>query len=488
MAFDPSLHQLILFGGEGSNGSFLGDTWAWNGASWYQLPPGPAGSPGARRGASLALGPNGNLVLFGGAGPVAASIPSPTTTPTTAPPGTAPAGPATGGASPSASEPAVAVLGDTWQWTAKGWAPSSAAGPSPRWGAAMAYDSSDRSTVLYSGDTAAPGDPPGLAGDTWTWDGTGWTRRSPEVSPPGRFDALMSDDPAAGGVLLVTGDTGSGVLADGWIWDGAGWSQPASTRLPGRAGAAGAYDRAGAATVVFAGAAAGGAALGDTELVATIPPVAAPPTTAAPSPTTVAVRPGSTPTSTTTEAPGRASPTTTVAGHTSATSTVKRSPGPTTASGSAIGSPGPAVMSLRASRHDVRRGASVRLAGSGFGPGTPVTVTFHSTPALVGRFVAGPSGRFTATVSVPNWASPGEHHFVAAGVTAQGRPATLLASVFVLAPGGQQGGPSQAVELAMIGLALLIPGGAWLAMTGAGWWRRRSPAAPASPISRSEAE
>ena len=36
MAFDPKLHQLILFGGDGANGQPLGDTWAWNGASWYE--------------------------------------------------------------------------------------------------------------------------------------------------------------------------------------------------------------------------------------------------------------------------------------------------------------------------------------------------------------------------------------------------------------------------------------------------------------------
>jgi hypothetical protein len=35
MAFDAKLHQLILFGGEGTGGRLLSDTWAWNGASWY---------------------------------------------------------------------------------------------------------------------------------------------------------------------------------------------------------------------------------------------------------------------------------------------------------------------------------------------------------------------------------------------------------------------------------------------------------------------
>jgi hypothetical protein len=71
LAYDASLHQLILFGGEAANGSQLDDTWAWNGQSWVPLATQQAASgtgPAAREGASLAVDATGNLVLFGGTG------------------------------------------------------------------------------------------------------------------------------------------------------------------------------------------------------------------------------------------------------------------------------------------------------------------------------------------------------------------------------------------------------------------------------------
>src|SRR5574337_1256885 len=46
--------------------------------------------------------------------------------------------------------------------------------PSPRAGAAMAYDATRQTTVLFSGAKADA--------DTWTWDGFTWTRQSPAMS------------------------------------------------------------------------------------------------------------------------------------------------------------------------------------------------------------------------------------------------------------------------------------------------------------------
>ena len=72
MAYDPTTKQTVLFGGQvsGSDGTFLGDTWIWNGGKWAEAH--PQNSPSPRFGArSLAYdGANGNLVLFGGSGGV----------------------------------------------------------------------------------------------------------------------------------------------------------------------------------------------------------------------------------------------------------------------------------------------------------------------------------------------------------------------------------------------------------------------------------
>ena len=92
---------------------------------------------------------------------------------------------------------------------------------------------------------------------------------------------------------------------------------------------------------------------------------------------------------------------------------------------------------------------------------------------MVGQSLVGPSGAFSATVSVPRSASPGQHHLEATGTSPQGRQTVLLASVIVMPRAGHST-VTPAVKATMVGLALVIPGAAWLGMTGAGWWRRRS--------------
>ncbi len=65
MVYDPATGQLVLFGGEGYGGDYLGDTWTWNGTTWTQQY--PTTSPPARDGASMDYDPGtGQLVLFGG--------------------------------------------------------------------------------------------------------------------------------------------------------------------------------------------------------------------------------------------------------------------------------------------------------------------------------------------------------------------------------------------------------------------------------------
>lgn len=65
MAFDPSTNQLILFGGFDNSGNSLNDTWNWNGTTWTQLS--PPTSPPVRGAASMAFDTATNqMILFGG--------------------------------------------------------------------------------------------------------------------------------------------------------------------------------------------------------------------------------------------------------------------------------------------------------------------------------------------------------------------------------------------------------------------------------------
>jgi hypothetical protein len=109
-------------------------------------------------------------------------------------------------------------------------------------------------------------------------------------------------------------------------------------------------------------------------------------------------------------------------------------------------------------------------------PHAVILITFHSTPYLVGRTVANASGSFSATVSVPEDAASGTHHFVAAGESPSGKIATLVTPVLVLPI---KSGHSHALETGvMIGLAVLMPAGTWLGLNLAGRRRTRARARP----------
>ena len=66
IAYDNLNHQVIMFGGVGSNGA-LADTWAWNGAAWRLLSPLNGVHPSARSEHAMAYQDKvGGVVLFGG--------------------------------------------------------------------------------------------------------------------------------------------------------------------------------------------------------------------------------------------------------------------------------------------------------------------------------------------------------------------------------------------------------------------------------------
>jgi hypothetical protein len=63
LAYDPLTRTVVLFGGE--NGVYYGDTWTWDGINWTQQF--PANSPSARTRQTMAYDPSlGQVVLFGG--------------------------------------------------------------------------------------------------------------------------------------------------------------------------------------------------------------------------------------------------------------------------------------------------------------------------------------------------------------------------------------------------------------------------------------
>ena len=218
MAYDAANGTIVLFGGfvenEGS-GTFLSDTWVWNGTTWTRE---RGAGPSARVDASMAYDPaTSTIVLFGGIG-------------------------------------AGGTLSDTWSWNGTTWSElSPAVSPPARDQAAMAYDSATSNMVLFGGVSGASNSVP--LGDTWVWNGTTWAEQSPATSPPARapYNAVAYD-PTTGDVVIFGGGTSSSYLADTWVWNGSTWTQQfPATSPPARDSATMDYDPANSNVVLFGG-------------------------------------------------------------------------------------------------------------------------------------------------------------------------------------------------------------------------------------------
>jgi hypothetical protein len=455
MAFDPALHQLILFGGRDPAGHPLDDTWAWNGASWYNVA-GRYGnvSPSPRDAAALSYDGQGHLVLFGGEAPGSGG---------TSPSSSAGTGTTTAGVAaqtlPSNPQGPLSALSDTWQWGPTGWTQVPALGPPARAGAGIAYDATHNDVVMFGG-AAGLGGATGTTqlADTWLWNGSTWSQAPAGSAPPGRSSAVMSDDPVAGGVVLSGGSSGAAPLADTWMWDGSAWSQLATSgSAVGRSGASGAFDPATRQLVVFGGRGPDGSLLGTTVVLTAGAPLPLGSVVSMPS-TTIPLPGTSRSTPQTTGAPAAASP----AG---AGSTPQRSRVLPATAGAPTAGKSKAIPVLR-------RGELVTLTGSGFSPNVELTITFHSKPVLVGRTLTDGRGDFVATVPVPLKASGGTHHFEASGLTPTG-PATLVVATVVVAGTSLISTPSLSETLALVLIALGLPLGTWLLLGARSRLRQR---------------
>lgn len=241
MAYDEANQVVILFGGLGENGA-LDDTWSWDGSAWQRLQ--PAHHPSKRDSAAMSYDLALHAVLLYGGMNEATARPS--------------------------------AINDTWQWNGADWMPlqpaqSPTGGVRPRLaflnGANLVarfgdcIESHDNTLYTFDGQTWTPHVPtgnwppalcvPSLAGDlerhvlvlfggnpgtgvaptpadTWTYDGSTWTKTSPGQSPSARFEAPMVYDSdhhvmvLFGGQGLSQGQTGP--LNDTWTWDGSNWT------------------------------------------------------------------------------------------------------------------------------------------------------------------------------------------------------------------------------------------------------------------------
>jgi hypothetical protein len=115
MAYDSARGVTVLFGGDDGpyGGSYLNDTWEWDGVEWTLR---SQNGPSARGSHAMAYDSvRGVTVLFGG-------------------------------------QAFAGLVGDTWEWDGAEWTLRSQTGPSARAYHAMAYDSARGVTVLFFGE------------------------------------------------------------------------------------------------------------------------------------------------------------------------------------------------------------------------------------------------------------------------------------------------------------------------------------------------
>ena len=168
MAYDADSDRIILFGGWTGTGQST-ETWAYDFDSNTWTRRNPSESPLPRGGHFMAYdAASDRIVLFGGGD-------------------------------------GTTDLGDTWAYDYDGdrWIRMNpGTSPSPRHGAAMAYDADADRAVLYGGIDG--GD------ETWVYDvnGDAWTLADEGSGPSSRFGARVSYDTESGRIVLFGGSSG----------------------------------------------------------------------------------------------------------------------------------------------------------------------------------------------------------------------------------------------------------------------------------------
>ncbi|HEV2450275.1 MAG TPA: PKD domain-containing protein, partial [Thermoplasmata archaeon] len=237
LAYDPALHEVILFGGYAVNVSAYGDTWAFSNGTWTDLTTTLTSAPPARWEPGFVWdAADGYLLLFGGR-----DVPQ--------------------------------FFNDSWSFNASGWTQLHPKSSPPAGWVQMTYDSGDGYVLLFS---SSQGNVPGGTFNPWVhWDITwsylagSWTNLTAKVGsqPPALTGSVFVNDPSAGYVLLYGGQGSTDVnggcdfaVALTWTFAHGHWSNrtPNSTvGLPGGAGGlsdgAAAYDAALSGVLVFGG-------------------------------------------------------------------------------------------------------------------------------------------------------------------------------------------------------------------------------------------
>jgi hypothetical protein len=199
--YDPTHHQIVMWGGLGSGGAPLSDMWAFDRTQWSQV-----------------TVTGGDPVPLHTTGPIAYD--------------------STRNVIVSYREPSGDLLefqysdsaGRQGMWTVKAYG-SDPGAPMVREQSRLAYDPMRSVSVLFGG--TAPGAAAGTAyyNDTFTWNATLWQPVAATTPPPPRRQGGFAYDNALGQIVLFSGYGTSGQQTDTWAFTGSDW-RPLATAFP----------------------------------------------------------------------------------------------------------------------------------------------------------------------------------------------------------------------------------------------------------------
>lgn len=116
----------------------------------------------------------------------------------------------------------------TWAWTGAGWRCVASRGPVGRLDAQLAWDATGKRLVLFGGRQLTREHASIFLRDTWTFDGTEWTRVD-TAGPGPRLHGAMAHDASRGALLLHGGASAEEMLRDSWAWREGRWQPVALT-------------------------------------------------------------------------------------------------------------------------------------------------------------------------------------------------------------------------------------------------------------------
>ena len=126
------------------------------------------------------------------------------------------------------SGPGRTTLGDTWVWDGSGWTRADTTGPTARGSHQMVFDQQQQRVVLFGGYDGT------VQNDAWTWDGNRWQAWPMDEAPP-RLHHSLSYLSNANQLAVFGGFGEAGREPSTWLWDGSRWAQQEGAAPPARA-------------------------------------------------------------------------------------------------------------------------------------------------------------------------------------------------------------------------------------------------------------